>query len=658
MSRAMVIPTALSLIAGVTDVTSWLLLGGFFSAHVTGNMVVVAADIVTGTPPDIVALLAIPVFILTTAAATIIARRLAGSPRITIVLFGVQAAFLVAAGVLSFTTQASAHPKAGMAVVIGICAVCGMATQNAYLHIVPPRALSTAVMTGNLVAAAVAATDLLLTRGIASDARARWAASWPLLAGFVAGCLIGAVGATLFGDQSALIPAVLAVLLFTAELVRRIRAKGVPMATPSERGEVSTAPSRRLHPVPRRARTRSDAYGLATMTTVLFFFFAAAAAPSPLLPLLLERWQFEPWLLTFAFAVYALAILVALLVVGRLSDHVGRRPVILGAAALELASMILFLVADNIWVFVAARTMQGLATGAATGAISAAIADVAGERRARLTAILGSVGPLAGLATGAVFAGAIAEYHSDPKPVIFAVLAVLFAVALAGVGAARESSPGKPGAARSLRPRVVVPLTARREFWKAVPIATAVWMAGGFYLSVVGETARDLFGISDEFDTSLLIAGLSATGAMTVVVGQRLHARTGATVGVLLIALGMLSAFLAIATSSTPILIAGTLLSGAGFGMAFAGAVGLVIPHAHAHERGELFSAIYVVNYLAFGVPAIAAGLLIEPLGLSSAVLLYAAAVVAVAVIGVAVQALPARQTHSPHLMHTPNERH
>nr|WP_284444982.1 YoaK family protein [Microbacterium yannicii] len=215
------------MIAGVTDVTSWLLLGGFFSAHVTGNLVVVAADLVTGTPPDIVAVLAIPVFILTTAAATVVARRIgAQSPNVTTVLFGAQAAFLVAAGMLSFTTHASAHPKEGMAIVIGLCAVCAMATQNAYLHIVPPRALSTAVMTGNLVAATVAATDILRTRGEAPSARAKWTASWPLLAGFIGGCLIGAVGATLFSDQAALIPAALAVILLSAQLARRrIRAR-------------------------------------------------------------------------------------------------------------------------------------------------------------------------------------------------------------------------------------------------------------------------------------------------------------------------------------------------------------------------------------------------------------------------------------------------
>jgi uncharacterized membrane protein YoaK (UPF0700 family) len=231
MKRALFIPTALSLIAGVTDVTSWLLLGGFFSAHVTGNLVVIAADVVTGTAPDIVAQLAIPVFILTTAVATVIARRIGPqSPNVTTVLFGAQAAFLVAAGVLSFTTHASAHPQAGMAIVIGICAVCAMATQNAYLHIVPPRALSTAVMTGNLVAATVAATDILRTRGEAPDARVKWTVSWPLLAGFIGGCLIGAAGANLFSDQAALIPAVLAVLLLSAEVVRRKTRTPVPTA--------------------------------------------------------------------------------------------------------------------------------------------------------------------------------------------------------------------------------------------------------------------------------------------------------------------------------------------------------------------------------------------------------------------------------------------
>ena len=223
-TTSIALPAALSLIAGVTDVTSWLLLGGFFSAHVTGNLVVVAADVVTGRAPNLAAVLAIPVFILTTAAATVVARSLAERGRasgVTLVLLGAQSLLLVAAATLSFTARASADPSAPIAIVIGLCAVCAMAAQTAYLHLVPPKAASTGVMTGNLVAATVALVDLVLRGGRAVDARGQWRATWPLLAGFVGGCLVGAAGASAFSDRAAVIPAALATILFAVVVVRR-----------------------------------------------------------------------------------------------------------------------------------------------------------------------------------------------------------------------------------------------------------------------------------------------------------------------------------------------------------------------------------------------------------------------------------------------------
>lgn len=222
MKRIPLLPVALSLVAGVTDVTSWILLGGFFSAHVTGNLVILAADAVTRTTPDLAALLAIPVFIITTAGATMLARRIgAHSPGTTTALLGLQASLLILAGALSFTTHASADPKQAMAVVIGMCAVCAMAAQNAYLHLVPARSMSTAVMTGNLVAATVTATDLIRSGGKDTAAREKWTDNWPLLAGFLVGCLIGAAGATLLSDQAAVVPALLAVALLIWQITRQ-----------------------------------------------------------------------------------------------------------------------------------------------------------------------------------------------------------------------------------------------------------------------------------------------------------------------------------------------------------------------------------------------------------------------------------------------------
>lgn len=216
------LPTVLALLAGVTDVTSWILLGGLFTAHITGNLVVLAANIVTGTPPRFAAVLALPVFILAVIVATTIARRFAAQrERTRNVLLGAQAVFLFAAAAVSFTTHASANPDAPLAVLIGMCAVAAMAMQNSYLHLVPKTAPSTGVMTGNLVTTVIATVDLVTTRGGSANALSRLKASAPLLAGFVLGCLLGSAASALFGDQAAVVPAVLATAISLGVAFRR-----------------------------------------------------------------------------------------------------------------------------------------------------------------------------------------------------------------------------------------------------------------------------------------------------------------------------------------------------------------------------------------------------------------------------------------------------
>ena len=100
-----------------------------------------------------------------------------------------------------------------------------------------------------------------------------------------------------------------------------------------------------------------------TVAATLWLFLFAAAAPSPLYGMYAARWRFSALTLTEVFAVYAVALLVALLLTGSLSDFAGRRPVILGAIAIELASMLTFVAASDVtWLFVA-RITQGVATG-------------------------------------------------------------------------------------------------------------------------------------------------------------------------------------------------------------------------------------------------------------------------------------------------------
>src|SRR5579859_1588709 len=166
-------------------------------------------------------------------------------------------------------------------------------------------------------------------------------------------------------------------------------------------------------PVARAVRSservsRGSAFWIVAATFGLFLF--AAAAPSPLYAIYAARWRFSTIALTEVFAVYALALLIALLLTGSLSDSVGRRPVILVGLVIQAASMVTFLLASDVtWLF-AARIAQGIATGLVTGPLAASFVDLQPPDRPALAALVNSATPILGLALGALAAAALVQY--------------------------------------------------------------------------------------------------------------------------------------------------------------------------------------------------------------------------------------------------------
>jgi uncharacterized membrane protein YoaK (UPF0700 family) len=207
----------LSFIAGLADVTSFILVKGLFAAHVTGNIVVMAADVALHRPVRLATALAVVVFIVVTAALTAVVDSSRREPyRWTQPFLWLQFAFLAATAVAAALLGLMGAHSTGAEVLIAVLAVAAMACQNALLHLSFTRAPSTAVMTGNIVAATVAVVGLALdglrarrgplgsggwtdatvgepapTRAADRD-RTDWRALWPLLLGFTAGCLCGA----------------------------------------------------------------------------------------------------------------------------------------------------------------------------------------------------------------------------------------------------------------------------------------------------------------------------------------------------------------------------------------------------------------------------------------------------------------------------------
>ena len=369
--------------------------------------------------------------------------------------------------------------------------------------------------------------------------------------------------------------------------------------------------------------------------------YLAAGAPVPLLVHYQQQWHFDAPVLAWAFAVYAAGFLGALLTVGSLSDHVGRRPVLLGALLIQLAALVAFLVADDIGVVIAARVVQGIATGAATSTFAAALVELAPAHRKKLGTILGSVGMAGGLAVGALLSGVAIEFVPRPGVLIFTVLAAITVLGIAVAAFTRDGGQRMPGALRSLLPQAAVPPAVRREFIAAAPAIAAAWMVGGLSLGLAPSIIRTVF----QLDSGLLNGFSSFIGpAAAAVAGLALAgtaARKGLILGIVAAAAGMAGMLAGIAGGSLGVMIAGQVIGGLGFGAAFTAALRLIIPLAPAQERGGVVASLYIVAYLAFSVPVILVGQLAAPLGLVPALVAYGAATVLLCAVSLVNQLAP-----------------
>ncbi|QDZ15176.1 MFS transporter [Humibacter ginsenosidimutans] len=366
--------------------------------------------------------------------------------------------------------------------------------------------------------------------------------------------------------------------------------------------------------------------------------YLAAGAPTPILLLLQQRWGFPSWALTVAFASYAITLIAALLVTGRLSDHIGRRPVIIAALAVQVLAMLGFVFATNVGWVIVARSLQGLATGMATSAFTAAIIELAPSRFARLASIVTGTAAVAGLALGALFAGLAVQFSTSADGIVFVALAVVAALGLLVAVASPETSSVRAGAVRSLVPQASVPRSARGAFVAATPAIVGAWMLAALFLGLGPSVVLDVFHInSGAVDGATAFAEPAAAALAGFVLGGMV-ARKAIAFGALAVLLGTAIVVAGVFAASLMLFVAGGVVAGVGFGAIFSGALRAVTPLVLPHERAGVFAAVFTVAYLSFGLPAMVSGLLIGWFGLTGTVVGFGVAVMLAAAVGLAAQ--------------------
>ncbi|MFJ9209362.1 MFS transporter [Streptomyces sp. NPDC102264] len=366
------------------------------------------------------------------------------------------------------------------------------------------------------------------------------------------------------------------------------------------------------------------------VAAVFVVFLAASSVPSPLYPVYQQQWHFSAWVLTVVFALYVVGLLGSLLVVGALSDHVGRRPVLAAAIALEIVALVLFLAAGNVVVLAAARVLQGIATGAATTTLSATLVDLEPPHARGRAGVVTSVAPLTGLALGALGSGALVEFGPAPTRLVYGLLLGAMVLALAMTALLPETSPRLPGAVASLRPRAALPAHLRADIVPVVPAMVAGWALAGLFLSLGPSVAGELFGLRSRLVGGVVVTLLAGTGALTVAVLRTRSAASLLAPSSALLGLGVLTALAGTVADLVWLAAAGTVVAGVGLGASVLATFGTFARLAGPHERGAVFASANIINYLGNSVPAVLGGIAVTAVGLRTATEIYALAIVAI----------------------------
>ncbi|ADU01261.1 MULTISPECIES: MFS transporter [Mycolicibacterium] len=359
--------------------------------------------------------------------------------------------------------------------------------------------------------------------------------------------------------------------------------------------------------------------------------------PAPLYGIYETNWHLSPLATTIVFAVYAVAALAAVLVSGRISDVVGRKPVLLGALVALLIGLGVFLIADSMAMLLLARAIHGVAVGSIVVAGAAALLDLRPDHGVR-------VGQLSGVAfnigmTIAIFGSALlAQYAPHPLRTPYAVVAVICLIVGVGVLALREPHTARTrGPIRIARP--AVPAEIRADFWFSALGAMASWSVLGVLLSLYPSLAAHHTHIDNLVFGGAVVATTAFAAALAQLAATRVPARYAAIIGDAGMAAALLLTIPVLLTHQWQLVFVAAALLGATFGLGFGGSLrhlSNVVPPA---RRGETMSAFYLLAYSAMAVPTLVAGWAATRWELAS-VFPWFAGIVSAACLGAAVAGL------------------
>ncbi len=405
-------------------------------------------------------------------------------------------------------------------------------------------------------------------------------------------------------------------------------------------------PSSLRNVLPERGSRRHHGLGFWIVASTFLTLAAFTTVPSPLYGLYQARDGFSEFMLTVIYAAYAIGVVGALALAGHLSDWYGRKRLLIPAAALAIASAIVFLAFKSVPGLLAGRVLSGISIGLTQSTATAYLAELhAGHRpeasgtRAQVTATTVNMG---GLGAGALIAGLLAQWVGDPLTVPYVVFLIAAAVALVAVAISPETRNAVKPRPRYRPQRASVPAEARGDFYAAAISAFIVFAAMGLFAGLSG-----LFLVVALHHPSHALAGATLFAVFSAGVIAQLATMTWAprrvlAAGTALMLLGLAVSVTAVwlPAPSLALFILGGAVTGAGGGAVFKGAVATVIRISRPESRAEALAGTYLAAFVGLSVPIVGAGVALAEGVSPRATLLGFAIAVAIGIVASAIKLL------------------
>lgn len=344
-------------------------------------------------------------------------------------------------------------------------------------------------------------------------------------------------------------------------------------------------------------KTTQNSTALLAATFTLITLYAVSAAPTPLLNLYQQQIGLTNGDLAMTAVSYFLSMLGTLLVLSRLSNHLGRRLISTAALGFIITACVLLNVAQDKTLFMLARAFTGVACGLGSSAVAAYIIDSVPPERAKLGTIITGSAPLVGLCGGTFSAAAWAAHSHDFAP-IYITLILFSGIGLIGIGLSKETVPmNAKNVWRSLRPTLSVPVALRPYLPAAAAAFAGTWTMGGLYMAYSSSIVHELFGTACPLLAAAIYAALLAPNILGNMFAGKFNPQTAQKIGISLFFASVGCVAIALNIASATLFFAATLTAGIATGLAFTGSMQTLLQRTQSEDRAAVLSVIYLISY-------------------------------------------------------------